>query len=307
MNISLQQLRVFQAVAAENNLSRAGSRVGLTQPAVSRALTELEAQLGLRLFDRTTREVSPTEAGRLLAAHLERVLDDLDSALLDVKGLVGQRRGRVRVASAPTLSASLMPDCIAAASAEGTEIVLLDRIQQDALDSVRAGVVDFGVVVEPADPSGLYCEAILHEPFCVICPLNHPLATAAEVTWQHLADHPLVLLDQASGSRRLIDEALARQGVTAQVVQQLGHPTTVFRMVESGIGIGVLPAMALAAHRPTGLVGRRLSPRVDRAIVLVHRANRSLSPLAQHAWALVARIGAAQRPLDKERWDFADA
>ena len=60
MNVSLQQLRVFQAVAAEHNFSRAGARLGLTQPAVSRAVTELEGQLGLRLFDRTTREVAPT-------------------------------------------------------------------------------------------------------------------------------------------------------------------------------------------------------------------------------------------------------
>ncbi len=303
MNISLQQLRVFQAVAAERNFSRAGDRVGLTQPAVSRAMTELESQLGLRLFDRTTREVAPTEAGRLLAAQLERLLEELDTVLLDVQGLGRARRGRVRVASSPTLAASLMPACIAAAGAQGTEIVLLDRIQQDSLDSVRAGVVDFGVVVDPADPGDLHCEPILREPFCLVCPVDHPLAHVGEVEWGRLAEHPLVLLDQASGSRRLIDEALARQGVTPQVVQQLGHPTTVFRMVESGIGVAVLPALALGAYRAPGLVARRLVPRIDRDIMLVHRAHRSLSPLAQHAWDEVARIAREMPPLDPDRWD----
>jgi DNA-binding transcriptional LysR family regulator len=302
MNISLQQLRVFQAVAAERNFSRAGDRVGLTQPAVSRAMTELENQLGLRLFDRTTREVAPTEAGRLLAGHLERLLDELDTALLDVQGLGRQRRGRVRVASSPTLAASLMPACIAQAEALGTEIVLLDRIQQDTLDSVRSGAVDFGVVVDPADPSGLFCEPILTEPFCLVCPADHPLATREQVRWSDLAGFPLVLLDQASGSRRLIDEAFARQQVTPHVVQQLGHPTTVFRMVESGIGVAVLPALALDAYRAPGLVARRLSPRIDRHIMLVHRQNRSLSPLAQQVWAQVAAMAAGMAPFDPERW-----
>jgi DNA-binding transcriptional LysR family regulator len=307
MNISLQQLRVFQAVAAERNFSRAGDRVGLTQPAVSRAMTELEGQLGLRLFDRTTREVAPTEAGRLLAAHLERLLEELDTALLDVQGLGRQRRGRVRVASSPTLAASLMPACIAQAGTAGTEIVLLDRIQQDTLDSVRAGVVDFGVVVDPADPSGLHCEPILTEPFCLVCPADHALARLGDVAWSQLGDHPLVLLDQASGSRRLIDEALARQGVTAHVVQQLGHPTTVFRMVESGIGVAVLPALALAAYRAPGLVARRLQPRIDRRIMLVHRLHRSLSPLAQQVWTLVAQTAADMPAFDPDRWGRDDA
>jgi len=304
MNISLQQLRVFLAVATEHNFSRAGARLGLTQPAVSRAMTELEGQLGLRLFDRTTREVAPTEAGRLLAAHLERILEELDTALLDVQGLASQRRGRVRVASSPTLSASLMPACIAAAGERGTEIVLLDRIQQDSLDSVRAGLVDFGVVVDPADSADLFCEPILREPFCLVCPVGHPLAGIGDVPWRALADHPLVLLDQASGSRRLIDEALARQGVTPQVVQQLGHATTVFRMVESGIGIAVLPALALSAYRAPGLVARRLSPRIDRDIMLVHRQHRSLSPLASEAWRQVAAIASDMAPFDTDRWDF---
>ncbi|QHJ01656.1 LysR family transcriptional regulator [Xylophilus rhododendri] len=305
MNISLQQLRVFQAVAAERNFSRAGDRIGLTQPAVSRAVTELENQLGLRLFDRTTREVAPTDAGRQLAAHLERLLDELDTALLDVQGLGRQRRGRVRVASSPTLSAALMPACIAAAAADGTEIVLLDRIQQDALDSVRSGTVDFGVVVDPADPAGLHCEPILREPFCLVCPADHALAQGGDVAWSRLAEHPLVLLDQASGSRRLIDEALARQGVAPQVVQQLGHPTTVFRMVESGIGVAVLPALALASWHSPGLVARRLLPRIDREIMLVHREHRSLSPLAQQVWALVADIASRMQPSDADRWDFS--
>lgn len=296
MNVSLRQLRVFQAVSAVRNFSRAGERIGLTQPAISRAITELEGHLGLRLFDRTTRDVVPTEAGRVLGRHLDRLLEELELALLDVQGLGHQRRGRVRVASSPTLSASLMPACIAESSrsAPGVEIMLLDRIQQDVLDSVRSGEVDFGVVVDPAQADDLHCETLFREPFWLVCPDDHVLALpTGGVRWEDLALYPLVLLDQGSGSRRLIDEALAQYVSDARVVQQLGHPTTVLRMVEAGIGIAVLPALALHGTLPPGLSIRALVPRIDRDLMLVHRRHRSLSPLAEEAWQLVRRVAQA--------------
>ena len=95
MNVTLRQLRVFRAVALERNFSRAGDSVGLTQPAVSRSVGELESQLGLKLLDRTTREVALTEAGQSLAARLDRLLDELDQTLQDVGGMAQARRGKV--------------------------------------------------------------------------------------------------------------------------------------------------------------------------------------------------------------------
>ena len=178
MNVSLRQLRVFRAIADGRNFSRAGDQVGLSQPAVSRSIHELESQLGLKLLDRTTREVVLTEAGQSLALRLARVLDELDQALAEVHGMAGARRGKVRVASSPTLSANLMPACIAECARREPEIefVLLDRIQQDVLDSVRAGEVDFGVVVEPPDTDDLHGEPILDDPFCLVLPPGHRLA-----------------------------------------------------------------------------------------------------------------------------------
>ena len=152
MNITLRQLHVFQSVATTHNFSRTGDAVGLTQPAVSRSITELEAQLGLKLLNRTTREVTLTDAGQRLSARLPRVLEELENTLLDVREMATERRGRVRVASSPTLSANLMPDCIAECqrTLPGLELVLLDRIQSAVLASVLSGEVDFGVVIDPA-------------------------------------------------------------------------------------------------------------------------------------------------------------
>ncbi|MBL0942955.1 MAG: LysR family transcriptional regulator [Hydrogenophaga sp.] len=294
MNISLRQLRVFQAVAAHGSFTRAGAQVGLSQPAVSRCVTELEQQLGLKLLDRTTREVLLTAAGRNLATRLERVLDDLDAVLLDVRGLATQRQGRVRIASSPTLSANLLPECIARCQREhpGLALVLLDRMQHDALASVLAGEVDFGVVIDPGPNSALHAEPVLSEPFCFVAPPTHRLARKRSVRWTELAGEPLVLLDHASGSRRLIDDALREQGVAPPLAQEVGHVTTIFRMLDAGLGVSVVPTLALPPGGLPGLVVRPLLPRIDRNIVLVRRARRVLSPLAEVAWALVARVAA---------------
>jgi len=298
MNITLRQLRVFLAVAQQQNFSRAGEAVGLTQPAVSRSITDLEQQLGVQLLHRSTRDVELSDAGRLLQGRATGVLDELDAALLEVRGLATQRHGRVRVASSPTLSAHLMPECIARCARQhpGLQLQLLDRIQQGALDSVRAGEVDFGVVIDPTEPEDLHCEAILSEPFCLVCPAEHALAQRPQVHWRDLAGHPLVLLDHASGSRRLIDRVLEQQAADCQVVQQVGHTTTIFAMVQAGLGIAVVPQLAVAQQtmESAGLVHRRLLPVVERQIMLVHRRHRRLAPVVQLVWDLVREVARAR-------------
>ena len=298
MNVTLRQLRVFRAVVQGGSFSRAGDEIGLTQPAVSRAIVELESQLGLRLLDRTTREVLPTPAGHALAGRLDRLLDEVDQTLLDVAVLADAGSGTVRVASSPTLSANLMPACIAACAREAPEIAfrLLDRIQQDVLENVRAGAVDFGVAVEPSSLDDLDGEEVLREPFVLVVPTGHALARQTRVRWSALDGLPLVLLDAASGSRRLIDAALARHGARGVVMQEVGHPTTAYRMIEAGIGISVLPALALPPAGLDRLVVRPLVPRTQRSIMLIRRRNRALTPPAQRVWALVRdRIAATAR------------
>ncbi|WP_313295206.1 LysR family transcriptional regulator [Diaphorobacter sp.] len=303
MNVTLRQLHVFLSVAQTRNFSRSGDLIGLTQPAVSRSITELEAQLGLQLVNRTTREVELTDAGQSLATRLPRVLDDLEATLLEVADMATERRGRVRVASSPTLSANLMPECIAHCehTHPGMEMVLIDRVQNATLASVLSGEVDFGVVIDPDEREALTTETILTEPFCLACPPDHRLARKRKVQWSDLAGESLVLLDHASGSRRLIDLALADQNVRCTIAQEVGHPTTIFRMLEAGLGVSVIPLLAVPPLGLSPLVVRALTPQVDRHIMLVHRRNRALSPLAQTAWQLVrdvaAERAAAQQPI----------
>ena len=291
MNYSLRQLKVFIAVAQARSFSRAGEIIGLSQSAVSHSVKELELQTGVKLMDRTTREVVLTEAGQQLAARLERLLDELNSTLRDA-GRVGQQlSGTVRVAASQTISAHLIPQCIAASNQLYPEIdfVLHDRPQQWVLESIRQGEVDFGIVIDPGAVSDLQCEAILSEPFFVLCRKDHPFAQQPSVSWQDLQETRLVLQDYASGSRPLIDAALALNGVSASIVQEIGHPATLFPMVEAGIGISILPALALPLPQGNALMVKRLTPVVERQLMLARRKNRSLSTAAQALWNVVGQ------------------
>ncbi|BEO86632.1 LysR substrate-binding domain-containing protein [Serratia marcescens] len=294
MNYSLKQLRVFVAIARHGSFSRAGEAIGLTQSAISHSVKELEAEVGVRLLDRTTREVVLTDAGLRLANRVERLLDELQAALLDARSFGVQRSGTVRVATSQTISAHLMPQCIAAGEREYPEIriMLRDQAQQQVLHSVRNAEVDFGIVVDPVQAVDLECEAVLHEPFLLLCRDDHPFAEQQEVRWSALNGCRLVLQDYASGSRPLIDSALRQQGVEAQVVQEIGHPATLFPMVAAGIGISIFPALALPLPEGGRLRVRRLVPEINRALMLVRRKNRSLTPAAEAIWQ-VARQQAA--------------
>ncbi|WP_130830954.1 LysR family transcriptional regulator [[Erwinia] mediterraneensis] len=303
MNYTLRQLRTFVAVAKQGGFSQAGQAIGLSQSAVSHSIKELEAEMGIRLLDRTTREVILTEAGQQLASRMERLLEELNTTLLDIRTWGEQRSGTVRIAASQTISAHLMPQCLAASQQSYPEIkvILHDRVQQWVLQSVRNGEVDFGIVIGPLAEADFDGQPILDEPFLLLCRNDDALTSTARPQWSMLAGRTLVLQDYASGSRLLIDAALRQQGIEVDVAQAVGHPATLFPMVEAGIGISILPALALPLPAGRPLTVRRLYPEIERSLVLIKRKTRSLAPAAEAIWQQVrqqAELLTQQRALN---------
>jgi len=193
-----------------------------------------------------------------------------------------------------------MPQCLAASQLNYPEIkvMLRDRPQQWVVQSVRNAEVDFGIVVGPLATDEFESQPILDEPFLLLCRQDDPLAQAEAIRWQRLSGRTMVLQDYASGSRVLIDEALRQQRVEAEIVQEIGHPTTLYPMVEAGIGISILPALALPLPAGRPLTVRRLLPEINRTLMLIRRKNRSLTPAAEAIWQEVrqqARLLTQQR------------
>lgn len=299
MNITLRQLRVFIEVSRLRSFSRAGDEIGLTQSAVSRCVRELEGEIGLKLIDRTTRDVQLTDAGSNLISSVSRLLVDLDDALREIREIGEQRRGRVVVAASPTIACRLMPRVVAAAERQFPFVTLglRDDVQSDVLRKVKSGEVDFGVVIGPLTVVNLVCEPLVTDSFCLVARADHRLAAAESVPWSALDGERLVLLDYASGSRPLIDAALSLHRVGASVVQELGHSATVFGLIEAGVGVSVLPWLSLPLPAGSSLVARPLSPRTERTVELVRRRDRSLSPAAEAIWGLMRDMPARAEDL----------
>jgi DNA-binding transcriptional LysR family regulator len=292
MNVTLRQLRVFIEVARLQSFSRAGDEIGLTQSAVSRCVRELESEIGLKLIDRTTREVQLTDVGGNLVSSVSRLLSDLDDALREIREIGEQRRGRVVVAASPTVACRLMPRVVASCMEQFPYVTLglRDDVQSDVVRKVKSGEVDFGVIIGPFSDDDLLSETLMTDSFCIVSRDDHPLAARKQVTWKELDGERLVMLDYASGSRPLIDAVMQAQGVSATVVQELGHSATVFGLVEAGVGISVLPWLALPLPEGASLVARPLVPRAERLVELVRRRDRSLSPAAEAVWNLIRQL-----------------
>ena len=299
MNVTLRQLRVFIEVARLQSFSRAADEIGLTQSAVSRCVRELEAEIGVRLVDRTTREVQLTDIGANLIATIPRLLGDLDDALREIREIGEQRRGRVVVAASPTIACRLMPEVVAECSRQFPYVTLglRDDVQSDVVRKVRSGEVDFGVVIGPFAAEDLQTERLTTDAFCIVVRSDHAFAARDEVRWSDLGGQRLVLLDYASGSRPLIDAVMSDHGVQARVVQELGHSATVFGLVEAGVGVSVLPWLSLPVPSGSSLVARPLVPRAERTVELVRRHDRSLSPAAEAVWGLIREIGSRPEEL----------
>ncbi|HEY2021711.1 LysR family transcriptional regulator, partial [Paraburkholderia sp.] len=288
----LRQLRVFIEVARLQSFSRAGDEIGLTQSAVSRCVRELEGEIGMKLIDRTTREVQLTDVGANLVSSVSRLLSDLDDALREIREIGEQRRGRVIVAASPTVACRLMPRVVASCVRQFPYVTLglRDDVQSDVVRKVKSGEVDFGVIIGPFSDDDLLSETLMTDSFCVVSRDDHRLAANEHVTWRDLEGEQLVMLDYASGSRPIIDAAMQAQGVNATVVQELGHSATVFGLVEAGVGISVLPWLALPLPAGASLVARALVPRAERRVELVRRRDRSLSPAAEAVWDLIRQL-----------------
>jgi DNA-binding transcriptional LysR family regulator len=289
MNVTLRQLRVFIEVARLQSFSRAGDEIGLTQSAVSRCVRELESEIGLKLIDRTTREVQLTDVGGNLVSSVSRLLSDLDDALREIREIGEQRRGRVVVAASPTVACRLMPRVVASCVQQFPYVTLglRDDVQSDVVRKVKSGEVDFGVIIGPFSDDDLLSETLMTDSFCIVSRDDHRLAARKQVTWKDLDGEQLVMLDYASGSRPIIDAVMQAQDVNATVVQELGHSATVFGLVEAGVGISVLPWLALPLPAGASLVARPLVPRAERRVELVRRRDRSLSPAAEAVWNLI--------------------
>lgn len=283
MNVTLKQVRAFLEVAQVGSFTGAANRLHLTQSAVSVLISELEQVFGLRLFDRTTRLVQLTQAGREFQPVAAKVLAELQGAIASSRDLAAQKRGRVAVAATPLMSSLLLPGAIARYTQmqPGVNVVLHDALATQIQPKVLAGEVDFGIGTFERSARELVAEPLITDKLVLACPLDHPLAARRQVAWRELAGYPFIALPRDNSVGQLISDGFAHAGVDIEPAYEVVHLWSVVGMVDAGLGVAVLPSYA---HRVAEMFRirtvRLVEPSVRREVSFLTRRGLALTPAA---------------------------
>lgn len=306
MNITLRQLRAFLAVAETGAFARAAERMHVSPSALSTLVKELEGQLGLRLFYRSTRVVQLTEAGAEFQPLARKALDDLEVAIAGSRALAQIKRGRVTVAASIVVAATLLPWVLQSFQQRqpGIQCVLRDGFEETIRDQVRRGEVDLGVGTLVEGEPGLSQVTLYQDHLVALVADGHPLAERGAVGWRELAQHPLVCLSEQSPSRALADAAFQSAGVRPVPAFEVAFSSTVISMVAAGLGVAALPVNVRQLSRRAGVQARLLvRPTVKRHLGVYFRSDAELSPAAHAFLQHLQRFVRTSRGLPDEAAD----
>ncbi|MET8280590.1 LysR substrate-binding domain-containing protein [Micromonospora sp. NPDC005174] len=282
--VESRPLRYFVAVAEELNFTRAAERLGIASPALSRAISGLEAELGVRLLDRTTRSVALTEAGAVLLADARAALVALDAATRRARRSAGVPGGRLVLAVKADVEGGLLDDVLAAYQAEHAAVPVEVRFsgwrEQPAL--LRAGEADVAIVVEPFDADGLDVEPLLSEQQVLALPAGHPLAGRPR----------LRMADIEAAHRRAVSGAhvYVRHG---EQPPPFGDMVQMLRQIELGRMLALLPVSLAARNARPQLAWRPVDDAPEAAFAVAWPQNSH--SLAVAAFVRVATAVSTRR------------
>ena len=247
MNIELRHLRYFIAVAEELHFGHAAARLNISQPPLSQQIQILEQQIGARLFARTNRSVSLTEAGRQFLADSRQILSQVDDAAARAARLHHGETGELRIgftSSAPFISA--VSDTLSTFRRRYPDVNIQTRETntREQIVPLNEGALDLGLMRNTQLPDTLVWERVLREPLLAMVPRDHPLASKPRVSLRELAREPFVFFDPHVGTG-LYDDILGlmrRYDLTPAITQEVGEAMTIIGLVAAGLGVSILPA-----------------------------------------------------------------
>jgi DNA-binding transcriptional LysR family regulator len=259
--VELRQLRYFVAVAEERHFGRAAKRLRLSQPPLSAQIKGLEEELGVKLFQRSTRQVALTDAGRTFLERAEGILEAVEEAKEAAKGADEGARGRLEIGFISSATLGLLPPAVRLFRERfgGVEIELRELTSAQQIDALYAGEIRVGLVRLPLRAPGLRFEPLQEESFVVALPSGHPLEALESVPLEAMVDQPLIFFTRQlmPSLHAQIVELFQRVGAFPNVVQHAVHLQTIVGLVASDVGLAILPEPAERLSRE-GVVYRSL-------------------------------------------------
>lgn len=294
MNVSgltLKQLRAIQQVYRTGQVSAAGRAMNITQSAVSVMIRQAETALGVTLFDRTTRSLTPSKAGESVIGLVDRMLGDLGAIEETLRGLRDPDRGQIRLTATPATGLTLLPDTVRRFRAlyPAVSLILDDCAPDQFYANILERRADFGIGTEPDDTSSFDWQSLVADPLSIICKSDHPFAARAGVAWRDLDGAPLILSRRDYGVRGLVEQTLARLGIRPRIAAEVAFLGSAAWMSACGIGLAILPdRLARAQPAPGIAILPLLEPRVTRPVGVVKRRRDRLAPSAERFIEMLA-------------------
>jgi DNA-binding transcriptional LysR family regulator len=298
MKVDTLGVQAFISIADHAGFQRAAAELHISQTAVTRRLQNLESHLGIKLIERTTRNVALTATGIDFLPQARRLMGELSNALTEIAESGKARRGNVCIACVPTAGIQFLPKIIQeySASFPDNRITILDQSSASVADAVVRREAELGINVAPTHHSDLVTSRLLTDQFVLVCRDDHPLANRKVVAWKQLASFPLIFAGEANANRSVLDQALGGSNVKLQLFYEVQRSSTALGLVAEGVAVAVVPRLAVQKGAYPRLRAVALvDPIISRSLVLVTRKVAHLSPAAQALYALIKRRASQAR------------
>ena len=287
---TLQQLRAAVTLAEAGQFTQAAERLGISQSSLSASIGELERALAVKLFDRHTRMLRPTQAGTEILPQMRRLLADLDRLVGSSRQVAHLERGHVSLAAPTIQSAIWLPRHIEAFARKHPDVrvSLHDIPEQEIRQAVRSGVADIGLSTVAEFSGDLKIHPFYRDHYVLALHPGHPLAAKSEVTWRDLRKVPVIAPLAGNPVRMALDRALMREGLSLSYAYEVSLPWTMAGLAQAKLGVAVLTDAVRDVAEWMGLAVRPLHrPAIRREMVLITLKDRSLSPSAQRFFDLL--------------------
>ncbi|WP_271274395.1 LysR family transcriptional regulator [Aliamphritea hakodatensis] len=246
-NITIQEIRAYIALANTLSFTRAAEQLNLSQPALSYKLQQLEEKLGAVLFERSSRRVNMTEAGLKILSNAERLLQDLDHTLAHMQQLCQEDNYRIVITCSEGVAAAMLAPVMAGFQERfpHTSISILDDTDSRVIEHLTSGAAHLGITSYWQDHPDFLYVPVQTDQLYVLFPAGHPLETLTEINLQALAQYDFIGLTRESDPGQLVSKLCTRDGIDLQIKFTASHISTLMNMVQSNLGISVVPRMRL--------------------------------------------------------------
>jgi DNA-binding transcriptional LysR family regulator len=284
--MEIRQLEAFVTVASEHGFTRAADRLALTQPAVTRQIGALEAELGARLLDRLGRRVELTAAGDALAGYASDILRLVAEARIAVADVRRGASGRLSIGASSTAATYLLPTILDTyrRAHPGVKLSVVTGPSPRVTEMVRAGSVDLGIVMDYTEQDGIDAVGVTEYAICLVVSPSHPLASCpsgrATSLDAVLSEMPLIVMQSGATLRGFVDKLLEQTESPPPISMELDNVESIKKMIEAGLGVSILPEIAVSAEVASGrLATVALSglPGLRQRIAAIHRKDKYLS------------------------------